>query len=177
MLVSQLYEPYEDNPSTSGFMRLSPEVLDTIIPKFLKDGWQVVSSFLSSQNLSDRKLWKNVHAIGDRSNGLVLDAFEKAVRDHHVDLSQLRPRLEHAQIMTPKDMKRLGQLGGASPSDASRRYAMEFELNCCAVKLSPASNLHMCMSCYCSFRCQFLLTVVFHMQDRRHVVRRRPSSE
>ena len=39
----QLYEPYSDNPETRGFMRLSDEVLDKIIPNFLRDGWQVVS--------------------------------------------------------------------------------------------------------------------------------------
>lgn len=42
----QLYEPYTDNPETSGFMRIAPEVLNTIIPNFLRDGWQVVCSSL-----------------------------------------------------------------------------------------------------------------------------------
>ncbi|PFH52001.1 hypothetical protein AMATHDRAFT_74508 [Amanita thiersii Skay4041] len=87
-----LYEPYTDNPSTSGFMRLEPEVLHDIIPRFLRDGWQV-----------------NVHAIGDRANGIVLDAFEAASKD--TDVRALRPRLEHAQLMTQADMKRLGELG------------------------------------------------------------------
>ncbi|KAF8993843.1 amidohydrolase family-domain-containing protein [Cyathus striatus] len=87
-----LYEPYADQPTTNGQMRLSNEVLNTVIPKFLKDGWQV-----------------NVHAIGDRANGIVLDAFEAALKG--VNVTALRPRLEHAQIMTKEDMKRLGKLG------------------------------------------------------------------
>ncbi|KAI0093329.1 amidohydrolase family-domain-containing protein [Irpex rosettiformis] len=87
-----LYEPYTDNPSTSGFMRIEPEVLKSIIPRFLKDGWQV-----------------NVHAIGDRANGLVLDAFEAALQ--HANVTALRPRLEHAQILAEKDMARFGALG------------------------------------------------------------------
>jgi predicted amidohydrolase YtcJ len=58
----------------------------------LSDGWQV-----------------NVHAIGDRANGIVLDAFEAALGK--ADVVKLRPRLEHAQIMTKADMKRLGSLG------------------------------------------------------------------
>ncbi|KAG5719455.1 putative amidohydrolase ytcJ [Termitomyces sp. T112] len=87
-----LYEPYADNPSTSGFMRLDSEILFDFIPKFLRDGWQV-----------------NVHAIGDRANGLVLDAFEASLKGANV--TALRPRLEHAQIMTVADMKRLGRLG------------------------------------------------------------------
>ena len=42
-LVEQLYEPYADNPETCGFMRIAPETLNEVIPKFMKDGWQVVS--------------------------------------------------------------------------------------------------------------------------------------
>ncbi|KAL1748630.1 amidohydrolase 3 [Schizophyllum fasciatum] len=89
---TQLYEPYEDNPSTPGFMRIAPETLFDIIPRFLKDGWQTC-----------------VHAIGDRANGIVLDAFEAALDGANV--TALRPRLEHAQMMAPADMARLGKLG------------------------------------------------------------------
>ncbi|KAG6819677.1 hypothetical protein H0H93_009710 [Arthromyces matolae] len=87
-----LHEPYTDNPETNGFMRLDPDILFDYIPKFLRDGWQV-----------------NVHAIGDRANGIVLDAFEASLKG--VNVTALRPRLEHAQIMTVEDMKRLGRLG------------------------------------------------------------------
>ncbi|KAF8813640.1 hypothetical protein BYT27DRAFT_7083829 [Phlegmacium glaucopus] len=87
-----LYEPYADNPATNGFMRLDPEILFDIIPKYLRDGWQV-----------------NVHAVGDRANGIVLDAFEASLKGANV--SALRPRLEHAQMMTKADMVRLGKLG------------------------------------------------------------------
>ncbi|KAF7293292.1 Amidohydro-3 domain-containing protein [Mycena chlorophos] len=91
---SALYEPYADNPSTNGFMRLDESILFEFIPRFLRDGWQV-----------------NVHAIGDRANGIVLDAFEESLRTTGVDPAVLRPRLEHAQLMTKDDMKRLGRLG------------------------------------------------------------------
>ncbi|KAF7374110.1 Amidohydro-3 domain-containing protein [Mycena sanguinolenta] len=89
---SALYEPYADNHHTRGFMRIAPEVLFDFIPQFLRDGWQV-----------------NVHAIGDRANGVVLDAFEASLKDANV--TALRPRLEHAQLMTKEDMERLGRLG------------------------------------------------------------------
>jgi len=46
-----LYEPYTDNPSTSGVLRIPPDVLHEIIPKFLADGWQVVRSFLLTRAL------------------------------------------------------------------------------------------------------------------------------
>ncbi|KAF4620660.1 hypothetical protein D9613_000577 [Agrocybe pediades] len=89
---SALHEVYHDNPKTRGFMRLEPEILFDVIPKFVKDGWQV-----------------NVHAIGDRANGIVLDAFEASLVG--ADVGALRPRLEHAQMMTKEDMTRLGKLG------------------------------------------------------------------
>ncbi|KAJ7864326.1 amidohydrolase family-domain-containing protein [Mycena leptocephala] len=92
IFADDLYEPYTDNPSTNGFMRLSSEVLFEFIPRFLRDGWQV-----------------NVHAIGDRANGIVLDAFEASLKG--VNVTALRPRLEHAQLMTKADMQRLGSLG------------------------------------------------------------------
>ncbi|KAG2153894.1 amidohydrolase family-domain-containing protein [Suillus clintonianus] len=87
-----LNEPYCDNPHTKGFMRLDPKVLTDVIPKYLRDGWQV-----------------NVHAIGDYANGVVLDTFETALKD--VNVTALRPRLEHAQILTKTDMERVGKLG------------------------------------------------------------------
>lgn len=55
---------------------------------------------------------QNVHAIGDRANGIVLDAFEVALA--HANVTALRPRLEHAQILADADMARFGDLGGAS---------------------------------------------------------------
>ncbi|KAJ4467017.1 amidohydrolase 3, partial [Lentinula aciculospora] len=98
LLSQQLYEPYTDDPSSSGFMRLPASLLNEIIPRFIKDGWQV-----------------NAHAIGDRANGIVLDAFEKAAKElreeQGVELGERRPRIEHAQIMTKGDLKRIGKLG------------------------------------------------------------------
>ncbi|SJL06176.1 uncharacterized protein ARMOST_09512 [Armillaria ostoyae] len=87
-----LYEPYTDNPNTNGFMRVSEATINRVIPLFLRDGWQV-----------------NVHAIGDRANGIVLDALESAFED--VDVAAMRPRLEHAQIMAKADIQRAGKIG------------------------------------------------------------------
>lgn len=60
---------------------------------------------------------QNVHAIGDRANGLVLDAYEIALRNLNMTTfegSDLRPRLEHAQVLAPKDADRLVKMGGMS---------------------------------------------------------------
>ncbi|KIM91971.1 hypothetical protein PILCRDRAFT_809968 [Piloderma croceum F 1598] len=87
-----LHEPYSDNPGFCGVMRLETHVLNSVVPRFLRDGWQV-----------------NIHAVGDRANGIVLDTFEAALMGVNVTAS--RPRIEHCQIMTRADMARLGKLG------------------------------------------------------------------
>jgi|ERR1700722_3740750 len=53
-LHPKLHEPYHDNPDTNGVMRLSSEVLNGVVPRFLSDGWQVVRhmGFLLISNLS-----------------------------------------------------------------------------------------------------------------------------
>jgi predicted amidohydrolase YtcJ len=41
---------------------------------------------------------------------VVLDAFKTASKD--VNVTELRPRLEHAQMLTNTDLQRVGKLGG-----------------------------------------------------------------
>lgn len=60
-----------------------------------------------------------MHAIGDRANNIILNAFEKALEGANV--SALRPRIEHAQMMTKEDMVRLGKLGGTCNNIVVRR--------------------------------------------------------
>lgn len=47
---------------------------------------------------------QNVHAIGDRANHAVLNGFAASP-------NAVRPRLEHAQILTPEDLQRVVDLG------------------------------------------------------------------
>ncbi|KAJ1303097.1 hypothetical protein OPQ81_011298 [Rhizoctonia solani] len=89
---SALLEPYSDRPDTTGILRSSPEVLRNLIFDFYKNGWQV-----------------NTHCIGDRANKLVLDAYEEVLKDSAE--SDRRLRIEHAQILTQDDLKRMGRLG------------------------------------------------------------------
>jgi predicted amidohydrolase YtcJ len=53
-----------------------------------------------------------VHAIGDLANREALDAFEQT-RDDWQPLG-LRPRIEHAQLLTPEDLPRFAELGVAA---------------------------------------------------------------
>ncbi|KAG2151175.1 amidohydrolase family-domain-containing protein [Suillus bovinus] len=88
-----LLEPYSDNPSTSGIMRMRPEVLAKLVREFSNDGWQV-----------------NIHCTGDRANHVVLDIYEDMLANASFSIDTLRPRIEHAQILTLDDIKRTGKL-------------------------------------------------------------------
>lgn len=53
-----------------------------------------------------------IHAIGDRANRVVLDAFGKIRRyeeEHH--LPHFQHRIEHVQVISPEDLPRLAELG------------------------------------------------------------------
>ncbi len=87
-----LLEPYADDPKATGLVRVAPERLADVATRALKNGFQL-----------------NTHAIGDRANRMVLDAYEKALtampRGDH------RFRIEHAQIIHSEDIPRFAQLG------------------------------------------------------------------
>jgi predicted amidohydrolase YtcJ len=93
--TAYFFEPYTDNPMTSGLLhgQMFPEgVMEKRILEADRAGLQVA-----------------VHAIGDRANSLLLDMYEKAVavngpRDR-------RWRVEHAQHLRPADIARFGKLG------------------------------------------------------------------
>jgi predicted amidohydrolase YtcJ len=87
-----LHEPYSDDPDNTGLLLLPPDELERFTAEGAAAGFQVC-----------------VHAIGDRANTLVLDTFARvlarAPRPDH------RFRVEHAQILTPRDIPRFRQLG------------------------------------------------------------------
>jgi len=53
-----------------------------------------------------------IHAIGDRANRVVLNAYEKLrAFEHEQGLPNYPHRIEHVQIISPEDLPRLAQLG------------------------------------------------------------------
>lgn len=83
-----LLEPYSDDPHHSGLMMVSStDELAASIAKALAKGWQV-----------------NIHAIGDRGNRTVLDAFALAFAK--AGGRDLRNRIEHAQVVAKDDIPR-----------------------------------------------------------------------
>jgi predicted amidohydrolase YtcJ len=51
------------------------------------------------------------HAIGDRGNRLVLDAYRDTFTDNADALRQARWRIEHSQVISPEDLPRFAQMG------------------------------------------------------------------
>lgn len=86
-----LLEPYSDDPGNTGLVTTPPEDILQATRYALAHGFQVA-----------------VHAIGDRANRLVLDTFEKALRD--TPRTDHRLRIEHAQILDALDIPRFGGL-------------------------------------------------------------------
>ena len=87
-----LHKPYSDDPTSAGLLRDNPTTINNVINKAFNAGYQVA-----------------YHAIGDRANHLVLDAYQKALESK--DASNIRPRIEHAQILSLDDLPRFGSLG------------------------------------------------------------------
>ena len=86
-----LLEPYSDEPDNMGLVTTEPERIRRVAVEALKNGWQL-----------------NVHAIGDRGNRLVLDAFESALKE--VPVADHRFRIEHAQVLHWQDIPRFAEL-------------------------------------------------------------------
>jgi predicted amidohydrolase YtcJ len=88
-----LLEPYSDDPGNSGLLVTPPgEILEAA--RFaLAHGFQM-----------------GTHAIGDRANRIVLDAYEKALAEHP-EAKDPRFRIEHAQVLDAADIPRFGRLG------------------------------------------------------------------
>lgn len=87
-----LLDPYADDPKNSGLLLSPPEHIKDVASRALEHGFQVAT-----------------HAIGDRGNRIVLDAYEAALAAHPT--ADHRFRIEHAQILNVADISRFAKLG------------------------------------------------------------------
>jgi predicted amidohydrolase YtcJ len=85
-----LLAPYSDDPKNSGLALLTPDQLRHGVDLAVSSGWQLA-----------------VHAIGDAANRAVLDAVAAGAGGR----TDLRFRIEHAQVVAPEDIPRFAQLG------------------------------------------------------------------
>jgi predicted amidohydrolase YtcJ len=87
-----MFEPFSDNASTSGLAMMPYEEFENMVLAADKAGFQI-----------------GVHAIGDKGNNWVLNAYEKAQKVNGKRDS--RHRDEHAQTLTQEDIPRFAALG------------------------------------------------------------------
>jgi predicted amidohydrolase YtcJ len=102
-----LLEPYADAPETSGYLTQKEAELQPMLEEALRKGIQI-----------------ETHAIGDRANRVILDLYEKAMKAVPADERKIKDprwRVEHAQIISPRDIPRfvkLGVIASMQPSHA-----------------------------------------------------------
>ncbi len=95
-----LLEPYSDRPRAddgspyTGLAVGDPQELEELSTLALRHGWQM-----------------RTHAIGDRANREVLDAYERTLLERDALGSDHRFCIEHAQMLHPDDIPRFAQLG------------------------------------------------------------------
>ena len=89
---ADMFEPYDGEPGNRGIEVTSSEELNRLVAGCAKSGWNVA-----------------IHAIGDRANCRVLDALEEQWKVW--SQAGMRPRIEHAQLLSPQDAARLGATG------------------------------------------------------------------
>lgn len=87
-----LIESYSDDPGNRGLTRFSMDEIVAVAESSIAKGFQLCT-----------------HAIGDRTNTITLDAYEKAFRGKSGE--RYRFRIEHAQVLTQEDIPRFKRLG------------------------------------------------------------------
>jgi predicted amidohydrolase YtcJ len=88
-----MLEPYTDMKTTTGINTLSADEMKATADLAIENDFQLCT-----------------HAIGDRANREVLDAYEAEFKAHP-DKKDLRWRIEHAQHLSAADIPRFGALG------------------------------------------------------------------
>lgn len=93
--TAAMFQPYINEPENRGILNIDSEDL-------YESGRRAVEGGLSLA----------VHAIGDRANHEVLNAYEQLRRfERERNLPPLRHRIEHVQVLHPDDASRLADLG------------------------------------------------------------------
>lgn len=97
-----LLAPYSDDHANSGLLVTPPAEIQRIATAALRRGFQV-----------------GVHAIGDRGNRVVLDAYDAALKA--VPVADHRFRVEHAQVVSLPDIPRFAKMGVIPSMQASHQ--------------------------------------------------------
>ncbi len=91
-LSAAMFEPFANDPNNRGILLFDPEELKRLVTERDEAGFQIA-----------------LHAIGDRANRAVLDAFGAARKTNQ--RRNTRHRIEHAQFVHRDDVPRFKELG------------------------------------------------------------------
>lgn len=120
--TAAMLHPYQQEPTNTGLLLMDAEELFELGSQAVRNGWSLA-----------------VHAIGDRANHEVVNAFEqlRKLEDKlrtddenaalQVDTPRLRHRIEHVQLIHPEDIPRLSKTGliaSMQPIHATSDYPM-----------------------------------------------------
>ena len=111
-----LLAPYDDDPGNVGLLRTTQAHIEEVSERALRGGFQV-----------------SVHAIGDRGNRVVLDAYESALQK--VPAKGHRFRVEHAQVLSATDIPRFKRLELIASMQATHQTS---DMAWAAQRLGPA---------------------------------------
>ena len=98
--TAAMLEGFEGNPNNRGILTLSEQAMNETVSAAAEMGLSIA-----------------IHAIGDRAAHVALNAIEKAQQhlsangEPSRNVSDLRYRLEHVQLITPEDLERMRRLG------------------------------------------------------------------
>jgi len=98
--TAALLAPYSDDPKNSGLARYEQETLNKMAAERANAGFQI-----------------GFHAIGDRGARMALDAF--AFAEKQSGRTDLRFRMEHAQVIAEEDFKKFKELGVTASMQAN----------------------------------------------------------
>jgi predicted amidohydrolase YtcJ len=90
--TAAFFEPYTDDPTTTGLTTMSQVELNKLVTLIDKQGFQL-----------------GIHAIGSKGNNMVLNAYEEAIKKNGKRDS--RHRIEHAQVLIIDDIPRFKEYG------------------------------------------------------------------
>ncbi len=87
-----MLEEYSDEPENSGLLFYDQDEMNNMLLRGAENGYQM-----------------NIHAIGDAANRQVLNGFQY-VKEQMGDQTDMRHRIEHAQVLAPEDIPRFVEL-------------------------------------------------------------------
>jgi predicted amidohydrolase YtcJ len=101
----RVYEPQNRGPKGLGIWMTEPEEVEKLVQKAHNAGLRV-----------------SIHSIGDRGIDMALDCIEKAQKIN--PKKDMRHRIEHNSLCTPKQLKRIKELGVAPSSSIGYMYGL-----------------------------------------------------